>query len=79
MTSEKYQNDSDAELFALREYFIGQLSEIQKAILSSAKEMPEDEGNRYNEIADELTELENEIENRGFWLNPDSDEYQEDF
>lgn len=77
--NEGYETSGDNELFSLREYLIGQLSEIQKAILSSVKDIPEEEENRYNEISDNLRDLENEIENRGYHLNPDSDQYEEDF
>ena len=74
-----YLTSSDSQLFSQREYLISQLAEIQRAILSSVKPMPEDEGNRYNELSDELAALENEIENRGFFLNPDTDNYEPDF
>ena len=67
------------EMLSLREYLIGQLSEIQRAILFSAKDIPEEEARRYNEISDELTELENDIENLGFHLDEDTDTYEEDF
>lgn len=67
------------EMLSLREYLIGQLTEIQQAILFSAKDIPEEEANRYNEISDELTELENDIEKQGYHLDEDTDTYEEDF
>lgn len=67
---------TDARLLGERELIRDNLESIYQGIMNSISPLPDEEAERYNGLSEELSAIENELEERGYHLSPDTDEFE---